>query len=156
QMSMDSAGQVANRSCHVPSPNISQLANMTAWAPGAKTVSSVEISSLTTWSPVWPVSRYVWVVVACDGAITKGGLVTTRSKVCPTTGSNMLPATTLTRSVRWAGSTSSAAALSKILNTAKSNARCEISVMVTCWTWVSKYRAWMPQLVPMSRAVSTL
>ena len=84
--------------------------------------------------------------------MTNGGLETTRSNSSPATGSSSEPRRRLTRSSSLAGSRCSAAALSSRLKRVNARARSEMSVAVTCSAWCSRWKVWMPQPVPRSRA----
>ncbi len=78
------------------------------------------------------------------GETTNGGLVTTRSKRSPATGSNRLPARTSTV-------TRLSAAFSRVI----ARARSLTSVATTSPTCSARCSAWTPQPVPRSRARPT-
>ena len=87
--------------------------------------------------------------------MTNGGLETTSSNSSPATGSSRDPSRRLTRASRSAGSRCSSPALSSRLNRVNARARSEMSVAVTCSAWCSRWKVWMPQPVPRSRALAT-
>ena len=126
---------------------ISQFASICSVPPGARWSGADRMRAPTSSSRCIPPSRYSWKPAPArtvSGVMTKGGLDTMRSKDSPDTGSNREP----TR-------TSIGAPLSAALNWVSAPALAERSVATTRPQWVARYRAWMPQPHPRSRAEPT-